>query len=1272
MVKRLFAVLCVLALVLSALAVTGTAATQDDTLKAGYADVDLNPYWSTYIGTRKPNTMKDGDIMPLPMAGYGNNTHRLSAPALFDDNGDGKISGPDGDGLHATTLAIQNGDQTVIIITVDVISFNNTITRLVREMIAEATGIPGTNVMINGTHTHGGVDLTASFNAEGEPFVSADKKTNYTAAECTAYLDHYKTYVAGKLTESARQAIADLSPATMEKGSIDAGVENGGKVMNSVRHQIQKYTESTGTVTYVRGSSFNNNVNGDDEYDTYYTNCYDKGDVTSWRDTHVSQSDDALHLLRFKVEGKDDILLVNWRGHPASSNKAYKNASGKKVNIYNNLYSDYIGSIRYSLESSGYRTTFILGASGNLGAYSAFPWESWVEDQAAAKGLPIAVEYGKIVATTAKALLSKTKNTSSGAPMQGIEAGPILTSQLKYRMQIKTPSALELAACKAYQEKAADIAAHDSFVYTDPTTGEKYVVASSYHANAAVNRDKAGYKPGQTRAIELNVITVGKELSFLALPYEASDRYSMDATLATANNYNDWDALAKVGSFGTPFVMTCANDHIGYIPNHLAYNYNMGAEHYGKYAQGSYESQTALAVDGEGEKLMAVYKDMLEQMQTRQAACQHCKKTVTWYPLNQSVLATNDDHIPTGHYYLVKDLVYTESQVSITEGSQVCLDLNGNTYSVAQPRNASRAFNMSGESQLNIFDTSKAQTGKLMGRGVLKETSSSFAGGTLNIGTGCTVNLYGGTLTQDHTEGYHASNSGVVRILGTFNMYGGSVTSGIASAGLGGNIFVTEQGVFNMYGGTVSDGQASTYGGNIYVGSLAKFNMYGGKITGGTAQTGGPSVCVEYSSQNKHSVQLSGTTAGTEPVKITFRGSVGNMLQINGAYTGKVEIKTSGSVFEGMNVAKCGDNVDIGGATITVVGMGELSPIVSGDYIKLAKRLGWMQIGGKWYYYYEANKAQTGWYQEDGDWHYFDQDGVMQTGWLELDGVRYYLDAEGHRASGTCLTGNTISVFDENGVWQKYITGWYTLGEKKYYAGEDGKLVTAWLELDGTWYYFNPRYEMVTGWLEYGPVWYYFNPDGSMLQGFLYYGKQWYFFNSIGRMHIGWTQYQGKWYYMDENGHRVTGTVTIDGKENLFDENGVWIKEVTRNGWVKENNKWYYYNNSKKTTGWLDLNGTWYYFKTSGEMVTGWLAYGPVWYYFNPNGDMRTGWLTYGGQHYYFDTAVTNYGRMVVNKWIKDAGKWYYFDGNGYRVTGSKTIGGKTYNFDENGVCLNP
>lgn len=247
---------------------------------------------------------------------------------------------------------------------------------------------------------------------------------------------------------------------------------------------------------------------------------------------------------------------------------------------------------------------------------------------------------------------------------------------------------------------------------------------------------------------------------------------------------------------------------------------------------------------------------------------------------------------------------------------------------------------------------------------------------------------------------------------------------------------------------------------------------------------------------------------------------------------------------------------------------------------------------------------------------------------------------------------------------------------------EGSKLPHGWVQHGDEWFYYNKGF-MVTGWFAYGPEWYYFGDGGKMYTGFLTYGGQqyffdrssgrmtankwvsdsgkWYYFNKEGHMHTGWLELGGAKYYMKPDGAMVTGTVTIDGKKHKFDGNGIWQGELTKNGWVQENGKWYYYQEGVTATRWLEIAGKWYYFKPTGEMTTGWLAYGPYWYYFHADGSMYTGFFSYGGQQYFFDRTS---GRMTTNKWVSDNGKWYYFDGNGYMVTGWLELGEYLYLLD--------
>ena len=79
-----------------------------ETYEVGYAKVDINPYWHAWQSWSKDKTnipqalrgvmpytdfYDQYDLMPLPMAGYGNNDTRLSRPKLMDDNGSGVGAG---------------------------------------------------------------------------------------------------------------------------------------------------------------------------------------------------------------------------------------------------------------------------------------------------------------------------------------------------------------------------------------------------------------------------------------------------------------------------------------------------------------------------------------------------------------------------------------------------------------------------------------------------------------------------------------------------------------------------------------------------------------------------------------------------------------------------------------------------------------------------------------------------------------------------------------------------------------------------------------------------------------------------------------------------------------------------------------------------------------------------------------------------------------------------------------------------------------------------
>ena len=127
------------------------------------------------------------------------------------------------------------------------------------------------------------------------------------------------------------------------------------------------------------------------------------------------------------------------------------------------------------------------------------------------------------------------------------------------------------------------------------------------------------------------------------------------------------------------------------------------------------------------------------------------------------------------------------------------------------------------------------------------------------------------------------------------------------------------------------------------------------------------------------------------------------------------------------------------------------------EAVKQQNKNGWVQEGGKWYYYRSGDKA-TGWLQLGSTWYYLKSDGAMATGWLQLDGVWYYLKSSGAMATGWLKAGNT---------W--------------YYLKASGAMATGWLQLGKTWYYLNSSGAMLTGEHTIGSVTYLFDENGAWI-----------------------------------------------------------------------------------------------------------------------------------------------------------------------------------------------
>ena len=245
------------------------------------------------------------------------------------------------------------------------------------------------------------------------------------------------------------------------------------------------------------------------------------------------------------------------------------------------------------------------------------------------------------------------------------------------------------------------------------------------------------------------------------------------------------------------------------------------------------------------------------------------------------------------------------------------------------------------------------------------------------------------------------------------------------------------------------------------------------------------------------------------------------------------------------------------------------------------KKQGWVQNGSAWNYYYQGNIVRNAWVGS----YWLGADGRMAiNSWV--DGGRYYVGANGVWDKTVKKQEAPKPEVKKNG-WVKEGSTWYyfengTLARNKwisntYWVVADGKMATSsWV--DGGRYYVGANgawvkdakkpeaakpVEKKQGWVKEGNVWYFYY-RGQITKN-AWVGSYW--LGADGKMAIS------SWV---DNGRYYVGA------------NGLWDKsakkqevksEVKKNGWVKEGNTWYYYENGtlsrNKWAGnyWLGADG---------------------------------------------------------------------------------------------------
>ena len=215
-------------------------------------------------------------------------------------------------------------------------------------------------------------------------------------------------------------------------------------------------------------------------------------------------------------------------------------------------------------------------------------------------------------------------------------------------------------------------------------------------------------------------------------------------------------------------------------------------------------------------------------------ACSHGgeqhTKILTWTAISDLTKITR-----AGYYYLTQDIETTDIWVP-ADGVVLCLNghsiINTNHgYTIMVRKNYT----------FTLCDCKggSAEYGRI--------THAEQADGTKYSGQGVyaigTFNMYGGSISgnvSQHSSGVLLDNGANSGGKGTaFNMYGGEITGNTATNGAGGGVYVFANSPFRMYGGSISGNTAKYGGGGVYVGSESVFTVSGSvTITGNTGNDG--------------------------------------------------------------------------------------------------------------------------------------------------------------------------------------------------------------------------------------------------------------------------------------------------------------------------------------------------------------------------------------------------------------------------------------------------
>lgn len=341
----------------------------------------------------------------------------------------------------------------------------------------------------------------------------------------------------------------------------------------------------------------------------------------------------------------------------------------------------------------------------------------------------------------------------------------------------------------------------------------------------------------------------------------------------------------------------------------------------------------------------------------------------------------------------------------------------------------------------------------------------------------------------------------------------------------------------------------------------------------------------------------------------------------------------------------------------------------------------------------------NGWLKDANGKQYYKDGELQKTGWTVIDGNTYYLDTEtGYAATGITkmlpegAAEEARCVFNAEGVFQRDVTGVYSVGDDTYWLNsgiiEEEAGLKRVVKEDGevNYYYFAVQKNLeeregltlsaavkstvLNGkdcWLHKTnglalPEWgYYFDENGVILHdedtsknGILKDGEDLFYYVDGIKAPAGMIKIGDDYYYANSKGQLIVNQTYYCSRMNglmeegtyAFDAEGKLIQGATdKNGIVKDDDGvlGYYVNGKVTYVGLIEIDGDFYYVRSNGEVVTD-CVYWITWthglkeagyYTFDENGKLtgtpKNGIVEEDGVlHYYVNGTLTYAGLIKI------------------------------------------